>query len=445
MSLISIWIIYEMLKNSEYFPSATEKKGLLAVLLLSPPAENGDYVDWYWRTIAGVPFLLRNILNIQRGGVERLALITGKNSRAADELCDRLTHDPRVTLKLDRPADSGQWVDLAHEGGDLLLLDGSVLHDKNNISSAVQSESGDTESRLSFWLDKGSMAPMLEQMDTFNFSGLEQARKESIQSEMETTPESKKQLLVYLPETGPIKISSEQDFWTAGERIVQKIGGLTNDSLVTRILSRPVSRRLTRLLLNTRITPNQITVFSFILGLGSALCFLQGGYGMGVGGAGLLLLSIWVDGVDGEIARIKFMESPFGARLDILCDNVVHVAVFFAIGMGLYDAQGETIFLILGCLAAGGSLLAFLLLREGIVEGKSTTHSSQKSDRKKNGFVDKLANRDFTHFLFVLALLDQLPVFIWLTAVGVNLMALYLLLSSRWLKKVFGFNNPLRG
>ncbi len=434
-----------MLKNSEYFPAITEKKGLIAVLFLSPPAGSGDFVDWYWRAIAGVPFLLRNILNIQRGGVERLVLITGKNPGAAGELCDRLNEDPRVTLKLDRPSDSGQWAELAQAGEGLLLLDGSVLHEKNKIGSAVRSEPRDTESRLSFWLDKASLAPMLEPMDTFNFSGLEQARKESIQSEMETTPEAEKQLLVYLPNTDLLKISSEQDFATAGECIVQKIGGLTNDSFATRILSRPVSRRLTRLLLNTRITPNQITVFSFILGLGSALCFWQGGYGMGVGGAGLLLLSIWVDGVDGEIARIKFMESPFGAKLDILCDNVVHVAVFFAIGMGLYDAQGETIFLILGGLAAGGSLLAFLLLSEGIIEGKSTTRSVKESDRKKNSLVDKLANRDFTHFLFVLALFDQLPVFIWLTAVGVNLMALYLLLSSRWLKKFLRFNNQLRG
>ena len=139
--------------------------------------------------------------------------------------------------------------------------------------------------------------------------------------------------------------------------------------------------------------------------------------------------------MDGEIARIKFMESLFGAKLDIFCDNVVHVAVFFSIGMGLYNAHGETIFLLLGGLAAFGSLLAFLLLSEGIIAGKSTTNSSQENDRKKNGLIDKLANRDFTHFLFVLALLDQLRIFIWLTAVGVNLMALYLLLSGRFRNK----------
>ncbi len=422
-----------MLKNSEYFPTATENKGHSAVLFLPPPAGNGRFVDWHWRTIAGIPFLLRNILNIQRGGVERLVLMTGKNPKAAEELGRRLLQDPRVTLKLDWSRDSRPLAEIAHGSGELLLLDGSLIHDKNKIKSAVHSGSGPEgdESLPSFWLDRGSTASLLEQVDSSNFSGLERARERLIQSEPET-PASEKQLLVYFPQNDHFKISSEQDFKTASENILAKSGGLANDSFVTRVLSRPVSKLLTRQLLNTRFTPNQITLLSFILGLGSALCFSRGGYAMGVGGAGLLLLSIWVDGVDGEIARIKFMESPFGAKLDILCDNVVHVAVFFSIGLGLYQTHGETSFLLLGGLAASGSLLAFFLMSDGIIAGKSTTGSGKNTDRKKNGLIDKLANRDFTHFLFALALLDQLSIFIWLTAVGVNVMALYLLLSSRF-------------
>jgi len=420
-----------MLKNPEYFPTSAEARGHLAVLFLPPPPVNTDFVNWYGRKIAGVPFLLRNILNIQRGGVERLVLITGKNHEADDALLHRLIDDPRVTLQLDWLADSRQWPQTANGVGDLLFLDGAVLHDKNEIKSVVTpgSESGKTENPPCFFLDRNSMASLLEQMDTFNVSIFEQARERSLKSESET-PGSEDRLLVHFLKTDHPEISSEQDFQTAGERIIKKSGGLTNDSFATRVLSRPVSRRLTRLLLNTRITPNQITVFSFLLGLGSALCFFQGGYGMGVSGATLLLFSIWVDGVDGEIARIKFMESPFGARLDILCDNVVHVAVFFSIGMGLYNTHGETLFLILGGLAAGGSLLAFLLLSEGIISEKSTTGSGQKNSQKKNGLIDKLANRDFTHFLFVLALLNQLQIFIWMTAVGVNVMALYLLVTK---------------
>lgn len=425
-----------MLKNPEYFPTSAEARSRLAVLFLPPPPANTDFVSWYWREIAGVPFLLRNILNIQRGGVERLVLMTGKNHEADDKFRHRLTEDSRVTLQLDWLTDSRQWAQTANGVGELLFLDGSTLYDKNKIKSAVTpgSEYGKAENHPSFFLDRNSMTSLLEQMDPFNVDSFGQVRERFLQFES-GTPNSEDPLRVHFLKTDHPEISSEQDFQTESERIVKKSGGLTNDSFATRILSRPVSRRLTRLLLNTRITPNQITVFSFLLGLGSALCFFQGGYGMGVSGAGLLLLSIWVDGVDGEIARIKFMESPFGARLDILCDNVVHVAVFFSIGMGLYNTHGETLFLILGGLAAGGSLLAFLLMGEGIIADKSTTGASNKNDQKKNGLIDNLANRDFTHLLFALALLDQLQIFLWMTAVGVNVMALYLLLSTRLLNK----------
>ncbi len=417
-----------MLKKSEYFITSNKKRDPLAVLFLSPSSGNADFVEWHWRQIAGVPFLLRNILNIQRGGVERLVLMTGKNAGGGEELRHRLLQDPRVTLTLDGPADSGKLAEMAPGTGEWLLLDGSQLHDKNKIKSAIMpgGEPGATGKHRIFSLDPNAMTPFLDQMDGYSFSDLELARERSLQSDPGSS-ESGEHRLVYLLETEPQKISSAQDFQNAGEHILKNSAGLSNDSFATRILSRPVSKQLTRFLLNTRITPNQITVFSFILGLGSALCFFQGGYGMGVAGAGLLLFSIWVDGVDGEIARIKFMESPFGARLDILCDNIVHVAVFFSIGMGLYQTLGETVYLVLGGLAASGSLLAFLLMSEGIIAGKSTTNSSKENNQKKQGLIDKLANRDFTHFLLVLALLDQLPVFIWLTAVGVNVMAIYLL------------------
>ncbi|VAX31825.1 hypothetical protein MNBD_NITROSPINAE05-884 [hydrothermal vent metagenome] len=426
-----------MLKNSEYFPPTTEIKGRLAVLLLSVPAGSEAFVDWHWQKIAGVPFLLRNILNIQRGGVRHLALMTGEHSDAAKELGQRLLADPRVTLTLDWPKDSFELAEIATAKKEILLLDGALLHDKNQIKSAVELKTdpeGD-ESFSFFRLDSDAMSTLLKQSYPFDVSVLETAKKRSLSSESSEPLRDGEQLLVYFPEANLPKMSCKQDFMTAGEHILKKSGGLANDSFVTRILSRPVSKQMTRWLLNTRITPNQITIFSLILGLGSALCFFKGGYGMGIGGAGLLLLSIWVDGVDGEIARIKFMESPFGAKLDIICDNVVHVAVFFAIGVGLYHVHGEKIYMLLGFFAAAGSLMAFILMSAGIIAGKSTTGAGNNKGQENNSLIDKLANRDFTHFLFALAVLDLLTIFIWLTAIGSNLMAFFLLFSRGSRKK----------
>lgn len=402
-----------------------ENKGALTVLFLPPP-ENENRVDRYWRRVAGVPFLLRNVLNIQRGGISQLILFADNDPKAVAELHNRIIQDPRVTMQLDAMSDSKELKQATQQAGELFLLNGAGLYEKTQIRSALASkpDAGNKEGHAALLLDRDSLASLLESENAFDVASLERMREQS-ENATSQNPDGEKKLLKYFPEASHPKIATENDFQVEGERIIQTSGGLSNDSLATRLLSRPVSKMMTRLLINTRITPNQITVLSFLLGLGSAGSFFLGGYPMGVMGAALLLASIWVDGVDGEIARIKFMETKFGGKLDILCDNVVHIAVFFAIGMGLFHMHGEGIYIVLGSLAAVGSLLSFLLIGAAVTAGKASA-SAGKGGRK-NDFVDKLANRDFTHFLFVLALLDRLDVFIWLTAVGVNVLSAYLL------------------
>jgi phosphatidylglycerophosphate synthase len=421
-----------MQKNSENSLVPAQNKGFLAVLFLSPPPNNENLVDWYWRRVAGVPFLLRNVLNIQRGGVSHLILFAGNEPKSVAKLHNRISQDPRVTLQLEHISDSQELRQATQVPPDLLFLDGSGLYEKTQIRSAIgqRQDAGNNGVHASLCLDKESMASLLELKDTFDFARLERMREQSVNTTSQS-PDSEKKSLLYFPEANHPRISKESDFELEGERIIQKSGGLSNDSLATRLLSRPVSKLMTRLLINTRFTPNQITVLSFILGLGSAFSFFQGGYQMGLMGAGLLLASIWVDGVDGEIARIKFMESEFGGKLDILCDNIVHIAVFFSIGMGLFHTHGAVVYIVLGALAAIGSLISFLMIGAAVTAGKAQANAVDAKNSKKSDFVDKLANRDFTHFLFVLALIDRLDVFLWLTAIGVNLLSVYLLFLRR--------------
>ena len=422
-----------MLKDSQNSPAPVKNKGALAVLFLSFPPAKGNPADWYWRKVAGLPFLLRNILNIQKGGINNLVLFSSHNLLAAQELLNRLVQDPRVTLQLDCLTDAGQVMDAANGARELIFLEGSALYDKANIKSAIEGKQDSPNNghyrSLSIAFD--SLTSLLQPNNIYDFSRLEQARERSDNAPPFDDPESENKSLIYFSEADNPKISIEEDFEIESERIIKKSGGLANDSFATRILSRPVSRLLTRMLLNTDVTPNQITWMSFALGLLSAWSFFQGGYQLGLLGAGFLLLSIWVDGVDGEIARIKFMDSAFGAKLDIYCDNIVHVVVFFSIGMGLYHAEGEMVYVYLGSLAAIGSLISFLMLGSAITQGKSQATLTAKQSQDKNPFIEKLANRDFTHFLFVLALFGRLDVFLWLTAIGVNLLVVYLLFSLR--------------
>lgn len=97
--------------------------------------------------------------------------------------------------------------------------------------------------------------------------------------------------------------------------------------------ARPIARRLTRALINTPITPFQITIAYTVIGLIAALLFAAGGYLNGVGAGILLLVKSTLDAVDGSLARARQRPSRVGRFLDSLCDYFINAAVFFGLAL----------------------------------------------------------------------------------------------------------------
>ncbi len=97
--------------------------------------------------------------------------------------------------------------------------------------------------------------------------------------------------------------------------------------------ARPIARRLTRALVNTSVTPIQITMAYTVIGLIAALLFAAGGYLNGVAAGCLLLVKSTLDAVDGSLARARQRPSRVGRFLDSLCDYVINAAVFFGIAL----------------------------------------------------------------------------------------------------------------
>jgi len=117
--------------------------------------------------------------------------------------------------------------------------------------------------------------------------------------------------------------------------------GLVKDTegVMAKLVNRRVSLAVARRLMNRKVTPNQMTLVSMAIGLLGAMFFLLPGQSTQVAGASLFLLHSILDGCDGELARLKFLESRTGGMLDYWTDNIVHVAVFACIGTG-GDAWG---------------------------------------------------------------------------------------------------------
>ena len=104
-----------------------------------------------------------------------------------------------------------------------------------------------------------------------------------------------------------------------------------SDGPVMRVVNRPISMRITRYLYKSNLTPNQISFISFLFAIFGACFFLLGGYSNLVVGAIFAQASSVIDGVDGEIARLKCQETKFGAWFDTVLDRYSDAFLLFSL------------------------------------------------------------------------------------------------------------------
>jgi phosphatidylglycerophosphate synthase len=109
------------------------------------------------------------------------------------------------------------------------------------------------------------------------------------------------------------------------------------DGYVSRHLNRYVSLAISRRLVDTPITPNQVSVLCIALGILSGVLAANGGYGYLLAGAALFKLNSILDGVDGELARVRWAYSKAGELLDSAGDNLANFCFFGGVTVAAFS------------------------------------------------------------------------------------------------------------
>ena len=99
------------------------------------------------------------------------------------------------------------------------------------------------------------------------------------------------------------------------------------------------------------VTPTQITILSLIAGLVSAYFYMIDSSAGLMWGALFLYLKIFLDNVDGNLARVKGEVSRLGRFLDSLVDFIVSFLVYLVLTLRLVSDTNDSLYWFLGGLA----------------------------------------------------------------------------------------------
>lgn len=200
----------------------------------------------------------------------------------------------------------------------------------------------------------------------------------------------------------------------AEKKLDQPSGSYSDSPIIDRYIIRKISGFISGFLIRTPVTPNQVTITSLILGIISGIFFSLGEYTYTVTAGLLYFLSTVFDQCDGEVARLKQMETEFGRKLDIIADAIANAVIVVGVTITVYVKMGSVLVIIAGFLAITGISISLLL----------TTYFSRdsKKDTGTKEMLDKLNNKDFFYIIMLASVIfNQMIWFLMIMAVGTNI------------------------
>jgi phosphatidylglycerophosphate synthase len=422
-------------------------------------------------SVVGIGLFQRTVLTLQRAGIRQLMVLVGPEE---DQLKQALGKGSRVTIPVrwlpirEFPLDDPRtWEALAAEIRGFCLLSGvqgvfaaplieSLRHEVQEGQAIVvaQADSGRSRqsgrSSLRMKVQAGRLLSITSKQDDAALVATDLVvlpagfMSAAGHVEVETGTVPIRRWLERAAVDGHVRVLSTEtnrshwyqdvhdatDVKAAEKKLFNSLKG-EFEGFVDRFFNRKVSRWFTRIFLAAGLSPNVITILATLVGLAAAACFGFGTYSAGIMAALLFQLAAIIDCCDGEVARLTFTESPFGAWLDIAMDNVVHMAIFAGIAAGSYlrlaGADGAWVPLALGSAAVLGNGLSFWLITRAQKIKSSSGWKTPVQAAWSDFMLKNVASRDFSVVVLIFAVIGKLDWFLWMAAIGSTVFSLLML------------------
>lgn len=213
-------------------------------------------------------------------------------------------------------------------------------------------------------------------------------------------------------------------------------GGESYFTKKIRRFSVPLTTRLVRL----GARPSHVTFGGLALAAASAWCLSRGSYAAGVLGGLLYYASMVFDCSDGEVARVTLREGPAGAWLETFVDYLTYFLILGAIAIASQTRAAADAHRLAAWIALAGSVLVVLVLiyMRQRVAGADPGQFDDASSRvlAKSSKFHRFARwgrqwikrSSIAHLVLFLAIVNQIPVLLYLWAFGATVAALVVLI-----------------
>jgi phosphatidylglycerophosphate synthase len=339
-----------------------ENEIVFAIFLAEGEASGSQFSSSLSR-VGTLPILLRTILAAQKAEATRIMVV-------ADRTINRNAR--RALFFTRRLPESVEWIDAAAGASlsqrlllianklpseRLVLIDGNTTYHPSLLKKASEWNNERTALALTSG-DKivGIHALSVQMIHDF---------AERCPTQVDTLKELHASLIemhsvVCMPVAENLwqRVSSREDRQSAEQKLDRWLVKPT-DGIYAR-LNRRISIPISRQLIKFPITANMVSIFTLGVGFASATFFAFGSYWYTLLGAFLCLFASILDGCDGEVARLKLLESDFGCWLETMCDYAFYLFLFVGMTIGRWRSSGTRTYLVCGGLLLFGAIASFL-------------------------------------------------------------------------------------
>ncbi len=351
-----------------------------------------------------LPQLKRQLIVAQRAGITRFTIITPDSESPLKDLIDS---DKRIESHIEWHA-MGNGLNLNSEP--YLVLQSNLFTTPQALENFMSATS-ESQDEMALLVDTSKDAWIKADADNVTdlFSGggravgafivsgelLEKSVANSmcLQSLVNELAGRDKVKMVPFSDSYWMRLDSGENSAKAAEDLLFAHVGKTATGWISRNINSQFSLRTSRQLIKTPLTPNMISVLINIIGMMSGPFYA---FGHPVIGAVCMQIATILDRCDGEVARVRLMETKKGQWVDTISDQGTVLSFIIGVSVGYYLISGKPIALWLGALNLSIFIFfviwSFYFLRHYTDSGSLVSYFEVDKlvDEKNSSFMRKL-------------------------------------------------------